>query len=55
MLVQERLPMDDATLNSFQEAWEINCRGLFHTVKEVLPDMRAAGGGNIVVIGSTAR
>ena len=31
-----------------------NCRGLFHTVKEVLPDMRAAGSGNIVIIGATA-
>lgn len=37
--------IDDATLESFQDAWEINCRGLFHTVKEVLPDMRAAGSG----------
>lgn len=46
--------IDDATLESFQDAWEINCRGLFHTVKEVLPDMRAAGSGNIVIIGATA-
>lgn len=46
--------IDDATLESFQDAWEINCRGLFQTVKEVLPDMRAAGGGNIVIIGATA-
>lgn len=46
--------IDDATLEDFQAAWEINCRGLFLTVKEVLPDMRAAGGGNVVVIGATA-
>lgn len=46
--------IDDATLESFQDAWKINCRGLFHTVKEVLPDMRAAGSGNIVIIGATA-
>ncbi len=46
--------IDAATLESFQDAWEINCRGLFQTVKEVLPDMRAAGSGNIVIIGATA-
>ncbi|MBA2659464.1 MAG: SDR family NAD(P)-dependent oxidoreductase [Nitrosospira sp.] len=46
--------IDDATLENFQDAWEINCRGLFHTVKAVLPDMRAAGSGNIVIIGATA-
>jgi NAD(P)-dependent dehydrogenase (short-subunit alcohol dehydrogenase family) len=46
--------VDDATLESFQDAWEVNCRGLFQTVKEVLPDMRAAGTGNIVIIGATA-
>ena len=46
--------IDDATLESFQDAWEVNCRGLFQTVKEVLPDMRAAGTGNIVIIGATA-
>jgi NAD(P)-dependent dehydrogenase (short-subunit alcohol dehydrogenase family) len=46
--------IDDATLESFQDAWEVNCRGLFQTVKEVLPDMRAAETGNIVIIGATA-
>ncbi|SCY27527.1 NADP-dependent 3-hydroxy acid dehydrogenase YdfG [Nitrosospira sp. Nl5] len=46
--------IDDATLEDFQAAWEVNCRGLFLTVKEVLPDMRAAGSGNVVVIGATA-
>ena len=46
--------IDDSTLESFQDAWEVNCRGLFQTVKEVLPDMRAAGTGNIVIIGATA-
>ena len=46
--------IDDATLESFQDTWEINCRGLFCTVKEVLPDMRAAGIGHIIIIGATA-
>ncbi|MBI2994531.1 MAG: SDR family NAD(P)-dependent oxidoreductase [Gammaproteobacteria bacterium] len=46
--------IDDATLEDFQSAWEVNCRGLFLAVKAVLPDMRAAGSGNIVVTGATA-
>lgn len=46
--------IDDATPEDFQAAWEVNCRGLFLAIKEVLPDMRAAGGGNVVVIGATA-
>lgn len=46
--------IDDATLEDFQSAWEVNCRGLFLAVKAVLPDMRTAGKGNIVVIGATA-
>jgi len=46
--------IDDATLDDFQTAWEVNARGLFLAVKEVLPDLRAAGGGSIVVIGATA-
>lgn len=46
--------IDDATPEDFQAAWEVNCRGLFLAVKEVLPDMRAAGGGNVIVIGATA-
>lgn len=46
--------IDDATVDDFQAAWEVNARGLFQAAKAVLPDMRAAGGGNIVVIGATA-
>jgi len=46
--------VDDATLEGFQRAWEVNARGLFLAVREVLPDLRAAGGGNLVVIGATA-
>ncbi|MEO7558904.1 MAG: SDR family NAD(P)-dependent oxidoreductase [Nitrosospira sp.] len=46
--------IDDATLEDFQAAWEVNCRGLFLAVKAILPDMRAAGSGNIIVIGATA-
>ena len=46
--------IDDATLEDFQSAWEVNARGLFLAAKEVIPDMRAAGCGNIVAIGATA-
>jgi NAD(P)-dependent dehydrogenase (short-subunit alcohol dehydrogenase family) len=46
--------IDDATVETFQRAWEVNARGLFVAAKAVLPDMRASGGGNIVVIGATA-
>lgn len=40
--------------DDFQKAWEVNTRGLFLAAREVVPGMRAAGGGNIVVIGATA-
>jgi NAD(P)-dependent dehydrogenase (short-subunit alcohol dehydrogenase family) len=46
--------IEDSTLESFQAAWEINTRGLFLAVKEVLFDMRDARSGNIVIIGATA-
>ena len=46
--------IDDAILDNFQATWEVNCRGLFVAVKSALPDMRAMGKGNIVVIGATA-
>lgn len=46
--------IEDATLESFQVAWEINTRGLFLAAQEALPDMRSAQSGNIVVIGATA-
>jgi NAD(P)-dependent dehydrogenase (short-subunit alcohol dehydrogenase family) len=46
--------IDDATLEGFQAAWEVNCRGLFLAVKEVLPDMRSVETANIVIIGATA-
>jgi len=46
--------IDKTTVESLQVAWEINTKGLFVTTQQVLPDMRAAGGGNIVVSGATA-
>lgn len=46
--------IDDATVEAFQAAWEVNARGLFLATKAVLTDLRNGGGGNIVVIGATA-
>ncbi|MEE2674816.1 MAG: SDR family NAD(P)-dependent oxidoreductase [Myxococcota bacterium] len=46
--------IDALAFDDFRKAWEINTGGLFQATKSVLPDMRAAGGGDIVVIGATA-
>lgn len=46
--------IDDATVEMLESAWQVNTRGLFVAAKQVLPDMRRAGGGSIVVVGATA-
>ena len=46
--------VDETKLSDFEAAWRINALGLLAAVKAVLPDIRAAGKGNIVVIGATA-
>ena len=46
--------IEEATVESFQSAWEVNTRGLFVAAKQVIPQMRKLKGGNIVVIGATA-
>ena len=46
--------VDALDLDAFRAAWEVNAAGLFVAAKQVLPDMRAGGGGNLVVIGATA-
>jgi NADP-dependent 3-hydroxy acid dehydrogenase YdfG len=46
--------VDDATVDEFQAAWEVNARGLFVAVKQALPDLRSSTNANIVVIGATA-
>ena len=46
--------IDSLDFESFRRAWEVNAGGLFQAARAVLPDMRGAGGGNIVVIGATA-
>lgn len=46
--------IDDTTVEGFQRAWEVNARGLLIAAQQVIPDMRSAGKGSIVVIGATA-
>ncbi len=46
--------IEEATVESFQRAWEINARGLFVVAQQVIPQMRQIGGGNMVIIGATA-
>ena len=46
--------IEDADVESFQRAWEVNARGLFVAAKQVIPQMRKLEGGNIVIIGATA-
>ncbi len=46
--------IDDTSPEQFEAAWRVNALGCLHCVKAVLPDMRSAGGGNIVITGATA-
>jgi NADP-dependent 3-hydroxy acid dehydrogenase YdfG len=46
--------VDALDFDAFRSAWQINAGGLFQASRSVLRDMRAAGAGNIVVIGATA-
>ena len=46
--------IEDASIEDFQRAWEVNSRGLFAVAKQVIPQMRKINKGNIVIIGATA-
>ena len=46
--------IENADVESFQRAWEVNTRGLFVAAKQVIPQMRKLEGGSIVIIGATA-
>ncbi len=46
--------IDRLITEDFENAWRVNALGLFAAAQQVIPDMRAAGKGNIVVIGATA-
>jgi len=45
---------EDVRAEDFERSWRINALGLFLVSKEVVPAMKANGGGAIVVIGATA-
>lgn len=46
--------VDETTIPDFEDAWRINTLGLLVAIQAVLPAMRAAGQGSIVVTGATA-
>lgn len=46
--------LDDVTPADFESAWRVNAMGLFLVAKEVVPAMKAAQSGAIIVIGATA-
>lgn len=46
--------LDDVSASDLEAAWRVNTLGLFLVAKEVVPAMRAAKSGAIVVIGATA-
>ncbi len=46
--------IDDINEDDFERAWRVNALGLFAASRQVIPQMRRNGGGNIVVIGATA-
>ncbi|MBO67538.1 MAG: short-chain dehydrogenase [Acidiferrobacteraceae bacterium] len=46
--------IEDTTADNFESSWRTNTLGLLVAAQQVLPDMKKAGRGDIVVIGATA-
>lgn len=46
--------IDEIDTDAFEQAWRTNTLGCFHCARSVIPGMREAGGGKIIVIGATA-
>ena len=46
--------IDDTTPETLESAWRVNALGLLACARRVIPHMRKAQAGNIVVIGATA-
>lgn len=46
--------IDDTTPELFEQAWKVTTLGCLIAVKQVIPDMRKAGSGQIVITGATA-
>jgi len=47
-------PLTEMSLQQFDETIDTNLRGVFHTIKAVVPGMEANGYGRVILIGSTA-
>jgi NAD(P)-dependent dehydrogenase (short-subunit alcohol dehydrogenase family) len=45
---------DEVDAEDIKNSWEVNTLGLFHTAKEVLPNMRERGSGVLGITGATA-
>jgi NAD(P)-dependent dehydrogenase (short-subunit alcohol dehydrogenase family) len=45
---------EDVSAAAFGDSWRVNALGLFLTSKQVVPAMKAAGAGSIVIVGATA-
>jgi NADP-dependent 3-hydroxy acid dehydrogenase YdfG len=46
--------VDDTTPDDFEGSWRVNALGCLVCAKQVIPDMREAKAGNLVIIGATA-
>ncbi len=46
--------VDDTTPENFESAWRVNALGCLVCAKQVIPDMRKAKTGDIVIVGATA-
>ena len=46
--------VDDTTPEAFEGSWRVNALGCLVCAKQVIPDMREAKAGNLVIIGATA-
>jgi NAD(P)-dependent dehydrogenase (short-subunit alcohol dehydrogenase family) len=46
--------IDATTPDAFERAWRVNAYGCLLAAQQVIPDMRTAGNGSIVIIGATA-
>jgi NAD(P)-dependent dehydrogenase (short-subunit alcohol dehydrogenase family) len=49
-----RGPVDTLDLGAFEAAWRVNALGLLAASQAVVPEMKAKGGGAIIITGATA-
>ena len=46
--------IDGTNVTTVQDAWKVNCLGLYTLSQALIPTMKAEGKGNIIIIGATA-